>query len=272
MANNATYVLLRTGPSEPLRKITKIVPYPNGGFAVLMPYHSARKGWLLKLAVDYNRRGTMDVLAVADYDANDRVKLSYHADGFAQFSGENPGKIVSGRDELGNPKGLGVVTGNPISNPIRTGPTFGVQIWGPSDFAAAEKSTDTDIVFEERDLYHRACTPGDANAYMIEGFLFPEQMWAAVRRRYEGGYSLHLAHPSFEATNGVLEWRVVELPGQAAFIGLCASRLRVGFKPPSGFVLGGPGSRDQEGRGEVLNAIYPPQGPEPRTSNLDRSI
>jgi hypothetical protein len=30
-----------------------------------------------------------------------RVKLSYHSDGFAQFSGENPGQIISGRLRTG---------------------------------------------------------------------------------------------------------------------------------------------------------------------------
>src|SRR3712207_1528938 len=83
-----------------LRKITKIVPYGSGGFAVLVPYHEARRGHLLKYPVDY-QIGQMErpFEDATQYSAEDRVNLSLHPDGFVQFSGENPG--------TSEPRGLG---------------------------------------------------------------------------------------------------------------------------------------------------------------------
>jgi hypothetical protein len=131
---------------------------------------------------------------VSKYDANDRVKLSYHADGFVQFSGENSTKIQSGRDGRGLPKGIGLQTA-PISSPIKTGPTFGIACWGLSDFREDEAPSANDIVFEEHELYHRDCTPSNFNAYQVFGFVFPESLWGVVRMRGGGGYSLHVARP-----------------------------------------------------------------------------
>jgi hypothetical protein len=268
-------LLFRPEPSGKARKITKVVPYSSGGFALLMPYHREKRGMLMKAQVDYNVVGPYRVGPDehVDYDASDRVKLSYHGDGFVQFSGENPSKIISGRDlATGAAKGLGLVT-NPISNPIRTGPTFGVTAWGLDDFDIAENVGPSDIVFENDDLYYRGCDPDSANAYMIEAFVFPNRFWAGVRSRRMGGWAISLSHPNFEATDAVLEWRVVPLPGQPAFIGVCANRGHVIFSSASGFMMHGPGQRFPDGKGIVLQAVYPapPRGPDRVRTILDRS-
>ena len=120
------------GEDGVIRKITKVIPYSDGGFAVHVPYHKAQIGWLLKMPVDYKILGTttIPVSECAEYSAGDRVKLSYHPSGFVQFSGEGPGKITSGLDpSTGEAKGLGIKT-NPLSSPIMTGPTFGITAWG----------------------------------------------------------------------------------------------------------------------------------------------
>ena|ERR1700693_3838109 len=83
------------------RSLTKIVPYTEGGFAVLAPYHAAKEGFLCKIAVPEELRGRFSLPAPAEihrYSAADRVKLSFHLDGFIQFSGENPSTIRSGRE------------------------------------------------------------------------------------------------------------------------------------------------------------------------------
>jgi hypothetical protein len=193
---------------------------------------------------------------VVEYDASDRVKLSYHTDGFVQFSGENPGRIVSGRDPVtGEPKGLAVMT-SPISKPVETGPTFAVAAWGLDDFAEEGEPGDG-LVFEEDDFYYRGCDPDSANAYEIEAFLFPKRLWAGIRKRPRGGLSILLAHYHFEGSGAVLEWRVVPLPGQPSFLGFSAHRVRLLFAGPSGFTLAGPGERYADGTGTVLQAIYP---------------
>ena len=172
-----------------LRKITKIVPYKSGGFAVLAPYHKARKGYLLKHPVDYSKRHmkvTRD--EAVEYSAEDRVKLSLHPDRFVQFSGENPGRIISGRDpNTGEPRGLGIMS-HPLSTPINTGPTFGCVAWGAADFAALNGTGKRGVIaFIEEDYYYRGCTPDTWNGYVIEGFVLEERYWgprAGVERSW----------------------------------------------------------------------------------------
>ena len=237
-----------------LRKITKIVPYRTGGFAVLVPYHKARQGHLVKYAVDYSKRDLeMRSKEATEYSAADRVKLSLHPDGFVQFSGENPGKIVSGRDtETGKPRGLGVMS-QPLSAPVNTGPTFSCLVWGVSGFepldAASRRKA---IVFSEDDYYYRRCTPDTWNGYVIEGFVSEDRYWGAVRNR-DGKLTMSVM-PMFEAIGAVFELRVVSLPGQPVLLGLMTSRIETNFDMPSGFTLNGPS--DQESK-EVLSAVYP---------------
>jgi hypothetical protein len=262
-------ILIRPSPNENARRITKIVPYPTGGFAVLVPYHSARRGWLAKVPVDYKKVGahTVPWTECVEYEASDRVKLSYHADGFVQFSGENPIKIRSGRDTDGQPKGLGLVT-RPPSNPITSGPTFSIVCWGLSEFREDQSPSSTDIVFDESDLYHRNCTPDTYNGYVIWGFVFQESMWTVARKRPGAGYSLFTARP--ELAGGIIEWRIMQLPGQPIFIGLSANRTRVGFPEPSGFNMNSPGTRGDDDRGHVLMATYPgPLGRAAKGLDLD---
>lgn len=85
--------------------------------------------------------------------------MSFHPDGFVQFSGENAARILSGRDTGGEPKGLGVMF-NPLFNPIRSGPTFGVSAWGLEEFDELEPSRDHVITFSQEEMYFRGCVPG----------------------------------------------------------------------------------------------------------------
>ena len=100
------------------------------------------------------------------YTAEDRVKLSHHWDGFVQFSGESPGKIISGRNALtGAPKGLGLMSA-PIRRPIVTGPTSGLLVWGLDDYAE-HRPTARDIVFNQDEIYYRNCTPAEWSDYLL---------------------------------------------------------------------------------------------------------
>jgi hypothetical protein len=233
------------------------MPYKTGGLAALTPYHPARSGFLAKLAMDYNHIGVMlsPFSEAMAFSANDRVKLSYHADGFAQFSGEVNGNIISGRDPTtGEPKGLGLMT-QPISSPLTSGPTFAVTVWGLNEFDVVG-SNETTLNFEEKDLYYRGGNPSQVNAWLVEFFVFLPQYWAAVRKN-EHGFSLNLACFGFEATAGVIEMRVIELGDQPIFLGTFASRIKVNFDTPSGWLLSGPGQKNMKGLGHVLMASYP---------------
>jgi hypothetical protein len=97
--------------SKPPRKITKVLSLNGKGFSVLAPYHKAKSGFLWKMPlpinVDEPGRHAVSAKAGVAFTAKDRVKLSYHADGFAQFSSETVGRIISGIDpETGEPKGF----------------------------------------------------------------------------------------------------------------------------------------------------------------------
>jgi hypothetical protein len=176
---------IRPDRGKPAVKVTKIVPFTHGGFSVLTPYHHERKGFVAKVPVNYRQAGDFLIprAHVVGYSVNDRVKLSYHSDGFAQFSGEVQGKVISGRDpKTGEPKGIGLMT-NPLEMPIRSGPTFGVALWGLHDFEELDPKTAPALVFEEEDFYYRACTPETANGWLIEVWVFPVRMWGAVRKR-----------------------------------------------------------------------------------------
>lgn len=43
-------VCIQTDPEGPIRKITKLIPMSDGGFSVLVPYHSGHEGVVSKNA------------------------------------------------------------------------------------------------------------------------------------------------------------------------------------------------------------------------------
>lgn len=257
---------------DPPRKITKVVPFAQGGFAVLTPYHAERQGYVAKIPVNYKAAGTEFIpqAEIKGFSVGERVKLSYHPDGFAQFSGEAQGRIISGRDrKTGEPKGIGLMT-NPLDNPIRSGPTFGVTLWGIEDFDELKSNrADTSIVFGEEDMYYRNCTPETANGWIIEVLAFPIRFWNAVRKK-GNRYVISMSFGMFEASGAVIELRVIPLPQQNVFLAGFASRAGLKFKSPSGWTINGPGQMDQTGRGQVLMAFYPdPVGKREDAEKLD---
>lgn len=255
-----------------LYKVTKIFAYKDGGFGVAVPYHSANKGYLFKAKVDYTKREQLITREEGvEYTASDKVKLSLHLDGFVQFSGINPGKIVSGRDsQSGKPKGLGIQS-QPLTNPIKSGPTFGITIWGLSEFEPLleqELQEKTTVVFGEQDYYLRHCTLNDWNGYVLEGFVFERKECPYLR--FEINHNrpeLHYVRPFFqyEIPGTIFCLKAVPPQNPYYFIALMASRIKVEFSSGSGFCLSSPSGEiefDQYGRivnGAALYAIYPPQ-------------
>jgi hypothetical protein len=269
---NSTTLAIIDQPGNAPRKITKIIPYKKGGFAILVPYHSARRGYLAKYTVDY-RKTDLYVCrsAMTEFSADDRVKLSLHDDGFVQFSGEQPGKIISGIDPLtGEPRGLGIMLENPLYKPIESGPTFGVSVWGISEFdeIVGEPSSDT-IVFSEDDFYYRDCTPDSWNGYAIEGFIFSDDYWGATKSQ-AGRFKLSLPFNWFKGKLVVHDFTIVPIGEQSIIIGILISRFQHGFQHESGFVITSPTDRRLGGPlGNQLVAAYPAFYDDPSMQNIN---
>lgn len=234
---------------------------------MLAPYHAAKEGWLYKHKVDYQKQEqSIDRSGMQHFVAGDRVKLSHHWDGFVQFSGENPQKIISGRNPLtGEPKGLAIMSA-PIWTTIKSGPTFGITVWGMTDFKRVIDTRATDVIFRSTDLYYYRCAPYTFNSYNIEGWVFSADMWDGVRGA-ENDLRLSMHFPNrWRARRAVLEFRVLPLvtDDSDCFLGVRVNRFRLhyptpsGLPSPSGFEIGGPSNlRRGEHIAETLKATYP---------------
>jgi hypothetical protein len=253
-----TIIAIKDGEHALARKIAKIQPYKkDGGFAVLMPYHGQREGYLMKVPVNYSPGlSSVNVEECIRYTADHRVKLSYHPNGFIQFSSEVPGTIRSGRDqETSEIKGLGLVT-KALSDPIMTGASFGIQVWGLDDFEPLGTDGRRDVItVTEDDLYHRLCNPQTANSYLVEGFIFPQEYWAAIRKR-NGRLVLTQSFIGFQASSGVMEFSIIPLHDQPILMGMLVSRMYLSTPdglPRSGFWLSSASDSKHQ-----LCAYYPP--------------
>jgi hypothetical protein len=269
---------IRRKKGEAPRKITKIIGLNGDGFSVLAPYHKLRSGFLFKLPVDPTKAlspGPWFVPAsdIVSFTAGDRVKLSYHTDGFIQFSGENPGKIISGRDPAtGEPKGLGIMT-HPLASPIWTGPSATVTAWGLDDFDTAEGSENArnTIVFEPDEIYHRSHMSEGATSWEIAIYPFPIHVVPPVR--YAKG--VPFVDTTIGCLNGaiasVVRMKVIHLPKEEVFLGVYVNAFRGYFPSPSGWVLGGAGSWGKDRPGHVLKGIYPRDFfSQPHSGSVDR--
>lgn len=142
-------------PNGAFRKLTKIVPYrlPDGGFAVMVPYHSANHGLLSKVQAfdSLSRRLILPPPSIVEaYSASSKVKLSFHSDGTTQFSSMD-GSIISGKDPTtGEFRGLGIVA-RPFTRPVWTGPTFAIDAWGLEDFEKCELGRNV-LVLTQKEL------------------------------------------------------------------------------------------------------------------------
>lgn len=251
------------------RSVTKIVGLRDGGFAVTVPYHSARRGFLFKLPVDYAaQQATVALSEVMPYTAEDRVKLSLHIDGFVQFSGEGTGRIVSGRGPDGSPKGLGLIA-NPLTTPLSTqGPTFALTAWGLEKFESPRKGRPS-VPFGPSDIYYRDCTASEWNGYIVEGFVYPRSFltratmsagrlllsrtfpnFAAIPR--ESGLVLPTAGSLLHPTAARFDLTLIDVGSPYIIVALLVSRVLLDMGAPSGFSLSSPSDMRH-----ALAAVYP---------------
>ena len=253
-------IAIRPPGSDKLCKITKIVGLNGGGFSVLAPYHKAKSGFLWKMPIppDVRKPGTHHVASKMGtaFTASDRVKLSYHTDGFAQFSSETSARIISGIDPAtGEPKGLGLYT-RPLTSPISSGPSIGVTVWGMEEFEDA-KGSDRPLIFEADEFYYRRCTPAEATAWMLSIFVFPVDVAPPVRFR-QGQELLDIAaDPAHGRLMNVIQLKLMRLRKERVFLGAYVNAVKGSAPVKSGWIFNGPGNHGWGLNGHVLMGIYP---------------
>mgnify|MGYP001600961504 FL=1 len=266
MANNqrAMVVVKKSGLSH---KICKIWFGSDGSYYVTVPYHSANKAVITCATLNY-AAGPMqeialsDMLEVASLDDDGRLKLSHHPDGFCQFSGEG---ILSGRDENGSPKGVGVLA-RALTH-VANGPTFGLVFFGLHDFMRCESVGDNDVVLDADCL---APLP-DCDGFRIEGYYLRPDFRRFIETDSNGVQWISIIHP----ITAILRLRVVLAPINCAIPGLIGLHM---FSCPRdkgtlGFAITGPGGnlRDNargENVGDMITAIYPPPDQMPTRRDL----
>lgn len=275
MAKLKWTVAIRPGAGETLRKITKIIGLNGDGFSVVAPYHRARSGYLFKHLMDLRTRGERTIRddECVGFTAEDRVKLTYHLDGFAQFSSENRGKIISGRDaKTGEPKGLGLLARS-LLTPSTSGSSASLTVWGIEEFDTAEEDEQL-IIFEPSEFYYRNSTPEDANAWHLRIFAFA--VGTVPPLRFEGNQAVmqFLLSPGDAGVPGsIVSLKTIHLKEEQLYLGLSVERFVVKFPAKSGWMLHGPGNYTQYQSGYVLQAVYPRFNTPPKgTGSLDREV
>ncbi|MFZ3385486.1 MAG: hypothetical protein WA144_16340 [Candidatus Methanoperedens sp.] len=239
-------------------KVTKIAFYRDGGFGIFVPYHSSKRGILTKLIIDYRKReSSIKREDVIEYTADDQVKLSFHPDGFVQFSGIHQ-NIISGRDESGRAKGLGIYS-NPLNRVIKTGPTCGSSIWGLKDFQqfTEPKRGEEVLEFNEIDYYYRDCAKDDWNGYTLELFLFELDSMKYIKE-LNGNKYLMIKHNNYMVPGFIFKHRVVPFNNKDYLMTLIVSRTKFSFESRSRFSLNSPSQLLDKNKGIILMAVYPP--------------
>ncbi len=266
MANHPTIIVSKAGVSY---KVCKVWFGADGSFYVTVPYHPARRAVFLKMTADYTtaQRGQWvphdDAIDVAILDDDDaRPKLSCHPDGFCQFSG--PG-IVSGKDETGKPKGIGVFS-SPLMK-LGSGPRFSIVIQGIEAFDRQEGERDGDVAFRYEDLN---ATP-DLNGLVLDGHYFHPGMRRFIRTLADGNRYVSVLHPS----GIILPLRVVLAPDKCdlpGFLGLELYATRTLFPEPA-FTLNGPGEKSrQDEQGHNLADVICSAFPGPKNIQCHRDL
>lgn len=245
-----------------LHKLCKLIYGRDGTYMVTCPYHPEKRALLLKSTINYDvNRDFIPFDAALELavlqDDERRLKLSHHPDGFLQFSGDG---VVSGRDENGQPKGIGIQSW-PLTMPV-SGPSFAFVFRGVEAFEAALKEGPNSIVFRTGDQPPPDSSRDDGLA--LEGF-YLHPFWKRFLMWNQGQPLVLLSHPS----GGILPLRVVLPPPEcqlSGFIGLnLAANPRVdGLRetPSPSFILSsstGNLRRNEYGQllGDQLACMYP---------------
>jgi hypothetical protein len=259
VAQRSWTIAIRPTVGADPRKITKVVSLKDGGFSVLTPYHQAQSGYLAKMPMPVGvGPHFINWSEGVTFTAENRVKLSYHADGFAQFSGETSSKIISGIDHVtGKPKGL-AVRSNPLAKPTWSGAVVSITVWGIEEYLTCKERDRGMTIYEPEECYYRSCSPDEADGWVLTFHTFSKRPPLPIRFRNRIPFLQVQAENSPSNPLGfIVEYRVIDLPGPV-ILGLNLNRVVAKVIPKSGWVLNGPsdaGANDKIRYG--LTAIYP---------------
>lgn len=252
------------------KRLIKVVAMGDGGFSIFIPKHKSNVGFLAKHKHIYSYEED-SIISPFDswqsFSADTTVKMSYHKDGFVQFSSNSQKKIISGIDNEGNIKGLGLYMKNPLYETIKTGPTIGIQIWGLEGFYGLKsKNKEKNIMFSENDFIfwdfsskqfvNWASSKQEWNTYIIEGFLFNvSRYWSKVEyKKNKLVLNSHKIDYLSHFSNN-LEFKVFRFKGQDIFFGFLVRKVKNDFpdRGKSGYLMHSPRDRDEN----QLFASYP---------------
>jgi hypothetical protein len=242
---------------------------------VTVPYHPAKKAFLLKGTVNYvtwvphtiDGGGALSLSTAIDIASADgkRIKLTHHPDGFIQFSGYG---VVSGKEPDGKIKGIGVQSW-PLLHGCR-GPAFGIVVYGVEQFEQDRSIGGQKCLFSQEEL---TVIPG-TNGLVLEGHYFPAMWRRFIQTAPDGSKTICIFHP----TGNVLRLKVLLPPDRCpigGFFGLDLFTHVVKFPGvSSGFVIGSSaGNIRKNEKGETLGdglwCFYPPPDELPVRRSLD---
>lgn len=230
-----------------LRKVFKITPHScgDGGFDVSMPYHKEKNGYLCLMKFPYEPGMVyinVEENTTKKFVTTTDVSLSIHRSGFVQFSKSS--KIISGIDKkTGKPKGIGLTGLSLLDNPIKTGPTFGVQIWGIDDFSDLinRKNKVNYIEFKDSDFIYEDCTENDRFFYCFEVYLFSIDKLKYVYKK-DGELLITRSFDNYLPSPGkILTLKVILINNCPSFLAILGKKIKIYEEMPrSGYYFGGP--------------------------------
>ena len=259
MGRTASYTIAYDDDHGSCVDLCRIIFGSDGSYYVTAPYHPANRAIAGIYTVNYANPNLIAFsegvdVAVLD-DDEQRLKISHHPDGFLQFSGEG---ILSGRDESGEPKGLGVLSW-PLRNPT-SGPSFQLAFSDALQCGRPSKGRTGTIVFGESSIEHmRRNLPG----LTVVGYYLPARWREFIYRDSTGAYWADLVHPNKQATKHLRIILAAVDAGYAGMIGLEAMPHSLeGVSETPGFFLStstGNLRRDEKGDllGDQLLCAYP---------------
>ncbi|MFZ2189879.1 MAG: hypothetical protein WA057_01125 [Candidatus Magasanikiibacteriota bacterium] len=248
---------------DKIYKIFTITSHSDGGIDIHIPYCKEKKGYIIKLPVDYSKRYSESSDFSKEYIVDNDTKLSIHKSGFVQFSGK---EITSGIDKVTNEiKGVGVHSA-PMKNPINTGPTAMVTYWGALEGFTEKKEKQRKnrfyIIFEDNDfILEEINKKNETTAFSFDIFIFHPKTRLNIKNDEKGQY-LTLPFYNYMHPGAIFTFPILQLKGLNNVIGILP------FKRPSefaqdfkyGYVLSGPAEKTiKNGRTvwEALMCTYP---------------
>lgn len=228
-------------------KITSLYLLKDGSFKIDVPYCPFEGGVVTKFSPKYGER-RQTLLLNKSFGLTKRPQLSVHASGFVHFSG--PG-IKSGIDEDTKlAKGAGVYSA-PLYNPITSGPTCIILLWGIENFEIIDQLTKEDLVIKEEYInkqfgiiYEDKIENVVLNSYSFHLFVFPETLEEKIFIG-KNGEEARVYFPHYYDSGRVgaeFSFSVFRLENINSFLGLIPFKTYTEFpnKIPFGFQMSGP--------------------------------